>query len=854
MEVIQLNNGLNVKLNKNDSTAVIIESPEVSGDLFIPRSITKKKNYIITSIEQNAFTESRLQSIRFAENSQLKHIGSYVFYLSSIKSLSIPAKVDQIDDGFAFLAFKLTEISISPKNDNYSYLNGEILVGRSNRKSPNYDTVLFVRPDIEKVSIPTIISRISWGTFSNFKNLKTVIFSADSNLERISKEMFSNSSIENITIPSSVTVIEESAFCGCFELKTVEFQLNSNLKSIEKNAFKNSSIEQIEIPSNVRTVGENSFCGCRLLKTVIFENNSELCSIMTSAFESTGIEKITIPPKVTEIDSNAFSSCGNLQLIEFSSLNQSSLYERMKFLYRRKKIAFISSEMEKVKSIKYSPKKIFNSSAVSNLISTVKIPSSMTQINEFAFANWTGLEVVEFENDSQLKCIGKYAFMATSIESISIPPSVTEIQKGSFCYCQKLKRIDFHPEIDLQFIDESTFYNSSIETILIPKSVTRIKKEAFSRCKDFKSIEFVKDSQLNSIENEAFAGTNLTYLFIPSLVEKLDDDWCYKMPYLVDVEVSSDNSTFFVMNSNIVIGKSDLLNDQYDTIFFACRDIKEAIIPNYIKRINNYAFSECTELTSVEFECDSNLCFIGKESFYESSIKRLLIPQTVIQICEGAFKKCKHLKTAAFEEDTHLDSISKEMFAESSIESFLIPTSIIIIEKNAFSFCTRLRSIEFESNLNLKTISSYALSHASISHISIPSSVSVIEEDAFDQCDNLNTVEFPDDTEISTLNQCLNNSGIRSAVFPSQIKNITFNCLKRMRNIEFLDDGKIVLVKNCFYKCFVLKIISFPNATEISLPDEFYFIGYEVLSLIAFTVANANVFMEKKENIDDFYD
>ena len=167
MEDIQLNNGLNVRLNTNDYTAVIIESPKVSGDLFIPGSITKSKEYIITSIEQNAFTESRLQSIQFDENSQLKHIGSYAFYLSSIKSLSISAKVDQIDDGFAFLALKLTKILISPKNDNYSYLNGEMLVGRSNQKSPNYDTILFVRPDIEKVNIPTIISRISWGTFSN---------------------------------------------------------------------------------------------------------------------------------------------------------------------------------------------------------------------------------------------------------------------------------------------------------------------------------------------------------------------------------------------------------------------------------------------------------------------------------------------------------------------------------------------------------------------------------------------------------------------------------------------------------------------------------------------------------------
>ena len=109
-----------------------------------------------------------------------------------------------------------------------------------------------------------------------------------------------------------------------------------------------------------------------------------------------------------------------------------------------------------------------------------------------------------------------------------------------------------------------------------------------------------------------------------------------------------------IFGDKIVVGKSDIKSDTYDTIVpFACRDIKKIKIPAFIKFIVPFAFDCYIKLTWLEFANNSQLTIIGQESFAVKSFKKIIIPPHVTQIHKNAFYDCE-LKNIEFAENTEI--------------------------------------------------------------------------------------------------------------------------------------------------------------------------------------------------------
>lgn len=140
-----------------------------------------------------------------------------------------------------------------------------------------------------------IVISISKNSFLNSKTIKTIQFSAASEIQTIDENSFSYSSIERIAIPESVTEIASNAFSYCTQLKRVEFHPNSKLQKIYSYSFSNTNIENISIPSNVEKIGKSAFKSCNQLKHIFIPNNSKLKNIQACAFDGTLIESISIP-------------------------------------------------------------------------------------------------------------------------------------------------------------------------------------------------------------------------------------------------------------------------------------------------------------------------------------------------------------------------------------------------------------------------------------------------------------------------------------------------------------------------------------------------------------------------------
>lgn len=318
----------------------------ISKNMFYHSSIEQiqiPKNVI--EICKGAFSECySFKTIKFSKDSELKIIDQDVFSNSSIESLSLPSKIEEIKDGWCSHTINLNKISISPKNSHFSYLDQKMLIGKSDDESDIYDVLLFARRNIEIAVIPSFIKKICQSTFSECKQIQSIIFTENSELESIGDFAFADSSISTITLPSSVIEIGSNAFNQCKNLKNLYFQENSKLKTIGEFAFSDSTIESLSIPPNCEEFKNGWCCYTYQLnsitisplnknfafldetkKIVIGKSNSNIEYFDSIVFACRDIESMFIPSHIKKINSFSFFGCRNLQFVKFS-IENSELY------------------------------------------------------------------------------------------------------------------------------------------------------------------------------------------------------------------------------------------------------------------------------------------------------------------------------------------------------------------------------------------------------------------------------------------------------------------------------------------------------------------------------------------------
>ncbi len=168
------------------------------------------------------------------------------------------------------------------------------------------------------------------------------------------------------------------------------------------------------------------------------------------------------------------------------------------------------------------------------ILDSVKIPSTVTKIEERAFVYFTNITVAEdnpaysslndvlydkdkteiirvsevskgdFEIPSSVKSIGEYAFYdCLDLTSIKIPEGVTRIGKKAFSYCDSLTNINIPDGVTS--IKDGVFEGcSNLTNISIPDGVTGIGDYAFYRCRSLTSISIPEE--VRSIGKFAFEG------------------------------------------------------------------------------------------------------------------------------------------------------------------------------------------------------------------------------------------------------------------------------------------------------------------------------------------------------------
>ena len=255
--------------------------------------------------------------------------------------------------------------------------------------------------------------------------LKTVVFK--NGIKVIPTYLFSGSAIEEITLPDSVKKIEHSAFKNSSLLKVVNL---GKVEEIAFSAFENCiSLEEITIP---KTTKEGSyvgpiFKGCINLTNIILEDG--ITVVPEGIFSYTNIENVNIPDSVTEVEELAFQNCEKLKSIKLPSSVKQVGYRAFENCTELQSI-----DLGKIEGISFSA--FENCTSLEEIL----IPKTLTKGSvEPIFKGCTNLKNIVLEQG--LKKIPSYLLANTEINEITIPSSVTEINYYAFKNCDKLEKV-----------------------------------------------------------------------------------------------------------------------------------------------------------------------------------------------------------------------------------------------------------------------------------------------------------------------------------------------------------------------------------------------------------------------------
>ena len=381
------------------------------------------------------------------------------------------------------------------------------------------------------------------------------------------------------------------------------------------------------------------------------------------------------------------------------------------------------------------------------------LPTGLKTIGESAFRNCAAL--CEAVLPDTLETIGTDAFRdCASLAAIFVPASVTALGNGAFQNCQSLAEAAFAKETKLTELPERIFsgcvslpgfelpasitrtgYESfrdckAFTEFTVPKTVTELGTSTFLFCENLAAVNFEAGSGLKTIGESAFEGcTALTEIRIPDGTENIGRSAFYRCKGLKKAVVPATVTTMGTQAfRETALGTAGPLGSGADYEFGWTDEIPDygfdfitslrtAVLPDSVRSIGRYAFSECHGLTEVQLP--QGLTSLGSAAFNScESLEYITIPAGVTVLPQEIFRKCGSLVDV--ELSGSLTEIGRSAFEACDSLVFLeLPDNVETIRRNAFWDCRNLEQVI------------------------IPESVTEFEDDIFNKKEKLTLCVFP---------------------------------------------------------------------------------------------------------------
>ncbi|MBQ4385916.1 MAG: leucine-rich repeat domain-containing protein [Kiritimatiellae bacterium] len=564
-----------------------------------------------------------------------EHVG----WMSMRISITIPSTLKSVGSS-AFIGHNLKAVHIS---DLAAWCEIDFEDEYANPLTTRYPTLVLNGTPLQgHLEIPEGVTKISRGAFAG------------------------QYAISSITIPSSVRQVGSGAFEGTHWITVYTADISSwcriNFEDMYANPLcygrgylvANGELLQGEltIPSDVSSVGPYAFAGCKTLtKVTIGENVRRIGE--RAFYGCSDVTSLVIADSVSRIGDAAFGGCLGLADSDGFTIVRDVLYG-------------YSGESSTVSV----PENVYeiSGSAFSGRtnITSIAIGDSVRCIGNSAFSGCSCLRDITIPNS--ITNIGSSAFYKCSaLNTIEIPEAIKIIGSSMFYGCDGLTNMTI--PIGVTKIESSAFNNCSrLTSITIPDSVMRIGSYAFYGCSNLTSVTI--PSSVASIDALAFSGCKgLTRVNISDL-----QSWC-------NISFSWDESNPLYYAHNLYLN-GELLTELKipdgvsrlgNYLFYGCTNLTSISLPSSLTSIGYSTFEGCDRVRSVtipQYVCSSGLSSAFPYSIYKA-IENVTINEAVTNITGYAFSGCSGLSGITFECDEPTVSSSSFSGVPSSCYAFV---------------------------------------------------------------------------------------------------------------------------------------------------------------------------------------
>ena len=411
-----------------------------------------------------------------------------------------------------------------------------------------------------------------------------------------------------------------------------------------------------------------------------------------------------------------------------------------------------------------------NGRVISDEVTEIIIPSSVTSIGGDAFRGAKGLRRVICPDDGTLKSIGSYAFAyCENLEEVTLPKYLVDIGSYAFAYNDKLTSVTV---AELSDYDEPSFLtvdsyafteDKGLKKITLPKHLTSIGDYAFYKCENLSEVILDEKGKTSSVGRYALAYTAIEELYLPESVAALSEG---ALAY-------AENLRAIRINRTIKEGFTSLTTAG-DNLF---RGITSPFIKIYVPEVSYGLYKNATGWNAgtvipdlTDYTEERGVITYGDYNYRVNGNGTITSDNTTVTITNylgdeteivipaslkiGRYE-CKvttldpyfgneRITKVTFSAGSAVTNLNAYAFAGCvSLKKVVLPDSLSGAGEYAFAGCTALTDITLSPNLT--EIPAYAFSDCTaLREIRIPSSVKTIGNAAFMNCSALNrlNVEF----------------------------------------------------------------------------------------------------------------
>ena len=518
---------------------------------------------------------------------------------------------------------------------------------------------------------------------------------------------------------SNVKIIGNTDFKGCTNLETIDLtnvtNLAGNKSEITFGSFLNcSSLRDVGDMSEIEEIANNSFYGCTSLSINV--NLPNLKTLKPGAFNGSGIISITSLGSVERLEgeenswgsTGIFQNCKNLMAIniegikyigintfnnctslEIEDLSLPNLEAIRGGAFNGVKITKISN-LGKITSLP-SNNTIFGDKTT---LTSVNLPSTLTSIGENVFDGYSALANVNFP--STITKIGNRAFRnCTALAIIIDLPSLETLGQdvfnvnistpGSLKGIENLGKITTIPNGSDNM---GCFMNQkSLTYANLPNTLTSIGNNAFRNCSELASVNF--PLSITNIGANAFNGCTsleIADLSLPNLETLLSRAF-------IGVKITKISN----------LGKITAINpdNQNDANIGDKSVLKEVTLPNTIKTIGNYTFSNYSVLETITIEKGASGISVGSYAFNKlTALTNFNVdPACFVSLGFGSFNEFKLFSEITFQ---NLITVGCQAFRGSTISKIKLPSvetmAAVSNYDGIFSSCKNLVLVDLGEN------------------------------------------------------------------------------------------------------------------------------------------------------------